>query len=150
MRALMLGTHSDALQTQSGESKNQDWKAFEAVLSEYARLLKEHVADVLSLVSLARADRSTVWTLRGLEGWQALSSTELVELGAAAADLFRRSPTMHVDFLIELATRLFPEADTAKLRKELESYDPASDPAFSTMLGGTGVRTPRRTLPAAG
>lgn len=147
MRALMLGTHSDALQQQSGESKARDWQGFDATLSEYARLLKGHFGEVLAVVAAARRETVT-WTMGGLDGWQSPSLDEVAVIGALAGELFRRSPTTHVDFLIDLAVRLF--GDKIKpddLRKEIEAYDPATDPA---LMGGMGAGLRRPASPAGG
>lgn len=96
VQQMALAADSDATRTRmSGESKAQDWLAFEIVLQAYTDLMLGFMRRVLLAVAAARGERldEGAVSVTGLDGWQREDLQTFFELLPLATNAARMSET---------------------------------------------------------
>lgn len=97
----------------SGDSKRQDWRAMEIVLSALADVALGAMRWAVGTIAALRREKPP--KVGGLDGWQREESTDWMTLAALSPEL-KRSPTAVTLIAMEQARRLFPDmpADQAQ------------------------------------
>ena len=93
LQQMALAADSDSTRmSQSGESKSQDWKATEVLLSAYAAQLRPFLVSILGLVTKLRGAEASI-TVGGLEGYQEMDIMAFLESSALAVEALGMSHT---------------------------------------------------------
>lgn len=126
----------------SGDSKGQDWRALEIVLSALASTMRTSIASVLRLVATARGLKDAEPTVTGLDGWQEEDLETWLKAAAMATDASKLSPTF---------TKLVAKRQA---RRVLQTEDPAELAAVDKEIDAAEVDlslfNPSPTQPAGG
>lgn len=94
----------------SGESKAQDWKATEIVMSAYASALRPFIAAVLRLVSRVKDGKESpqVPLVKGMAGWHQEDLLPFLTASSLATEALMLSETFHRVVAIEQVRRVLP------------------------------------------
>ena len=137
VQQMALSADADAArQRLSGESKAQDWKATEIVLSSYAELVRDAMQTTLRFIATRiRGEDDTNLSVAGLDGWSEEDLLTFLEAAALSVDAARLSPTFKRVVAKRQAQRLLQdETDAATLATiegeiddaDLDALDPMS------------------------
>lgn len=139
LRSLFQSAHSDSLQEQSGESKSQDWKAFEVYLEGLRREVIGFARELLLTVAAARGEQATELEVGGLEGWGTsdptgwLANLVVAEPWLELSDTAKREAAHRaVEALLQDLT---PEIKQ-QIHDEIEAADLTPKTPFAVPFGG--------------
>lgn len=138
----------------SGESKAQDWRAAEIVMSAYADALRPFVTRVLRLVSRVKDGAKKMQTPRvgGLEGWHQEDLLPFLTATSLATEALMLSETFHRAVAKEQVRRVLPymsedtaqkieaEIDKAPIDLSLFQPPPPGDPNDPAGPGGADTK----------
>jgi len=114
----------------SGDSKRQDWKAAEIILSAYATVVRDAIRSTVQVVAAARGvevDEAAV-SVSGLDGYQSEDLMTFLEAAALSVEALRMSPTFRKLVAKRQASRLLAdEGSKAELKKIEGEIDAAPD-----------------------
>lgn len=120
----------------SGDSKRQDWRAMEVVLSALAGIALDAMRWTVQMIAALR--REDPPTVAGLDGWHREETADWLT-GAAMAPELKASPTARRLLAVEQARRLLPDASPEDLQQiEQELEDAAEADAGMMRPGGFG------------
>ncbi len=114
-------------QAQSGESKRQDWRALDLILTAYADMTRAAMREVLAIVVKVRGegDPNDV-VVNGLDSWNLEDLTEFLA-NALAGEVLVPSVTYKKAIAIRTAERILSDEvdeDTLKkIREEIEAHE---------------------------
>ncbi|MDI3282124.1 hypothetical protein [Polyangium sp. 15x6] len=131
--AMSVDNNASAL-GRSGLSKMADSSAQEICLRGYATLVKEAIERTFELLSDARGDVDTKFSIEGMSQFNVVDATTLVANAQAAKALGIPSPTFHKELNYRVAEALLPMDVQQKtkddIRREIESApDEKNSPA---------------------
>ena len=109
---------------QSGDSKGQDWKAMEIVLSAISAVMTDAIAKVLRLVAVARRTQVDP-VVTGLDGWDEEDLETWLKSAALATDAHRMSPTFSKLVAKRQARRILQDDDETELAAVEKEIDAA-------------------------
>lgn len=115
----------------SGESKAEDWRALDIVLTAYRGLVLQAMRSVLQVLLAAR-NETMAPEVSGLDGWQVEDLAVFLESAALATDAREMSPTFRRLVAKREARRLLQDDVTAEemaaIEAEVDAYEPPPDP----------------------
>jgi hypothetical protein len=137
LQQMALAADSDATRARmSGESKGQDWKANEILLSAYADLVKGSMREALALLLEARSETGADLGITGLDGWQSEDLMTFLEAVALAPDARSLSPSFRKAIAKRQARRLLQDEASAKELEAIEKEIEESDPEALDVMAG--------------
>jgi hypothetical protein len=152
--ALTIDNSPSALK-RSAESRSQDKAATAVVLIALAEIVRDHVQEILRMISRGRGDDKLAyqWAVQGMDDYEAEATGSLVEEAVALETISIKSPTFRKRSHFRLAKRSLgndatPE-DLEAIEQELEQnvtaeeFAPGADLALEPAAAGAGA-------PAAG
>ena len=111
LQQMAMAADSDSTRmSQSGESKNADWRATEVLLSAYAAQLRPFLVGILSLVTEMRGGQQTV-QVGGLEGYQEMDIMAFLESSALAVEALGMSFTFKKAIAKQQVRRLLGQVE---------------------------------------
>lgn len=125
-----VGADSSATRSSmSAQSKAEDWRSTEIVLSAYSELVRPFIANTLRLVTKARGSEQRV-VVKGLDGWQEEDLQAWLDAAATATEAHRMSETFQRAVAKRQAQRVLQGADAKLLSAVEREIDEAEmDPA---------------------
>ena len=123
----------------SGDSKRQDWRAMEVVLSALAGVTLDAMRWAVNMIAALR--REDPPTVAGLDGWHREETVDWLT-GAAMAPELKASPTARKLLAVEQARRLLPDISGEDLEAIQDELEEAAEADAAMMrpagLGGAG------------
>ena len=123
----------------SGDSKRQDWRAMEVVLSALAGVTLDAMRWVVGMIAALR--REDAPTVAGLDGWHREETPDWLT-GVAMAPELKTSPTARRLIAVEQARRLLPDASPDDLQAIEDELQQAAEADAGMMrppgMGGAG------------
>ena len=133
----------DAKARLSGESKAEDWRALDIILSSFRDLVLGAMGECIDVIASARKEDSTGVSVSGLDGWQTEDLGVFLEAAALAVDAHQLSPTFRKLLAKREAQRLLQDEVSAEdLQAVLDEIDAAEDdpaPAPPIKRGPSGL-----------